>query len=625
MIDSIYTSISEYLSETDNNLVKNKKLITIANKLNSLYSNNKIKIPQIVCTGTQSCAKSSTLCGLMSMNILPIGKNMCTRTPTKIEMSYTDSNKITIIIGHYNNCEFISDKKYEYSEITIVEEEIIQEHIENFTIKHAGSQKNISFKEIVIRINSNSVPNLTLIDLPGLVMVACEDQGQPADIKNQIKDLIKHYIIQENTIIMGVFPARVDLEVDPALELIKEYDKEGERTIGILTKIDLMNENNDIVDYLENNISNNLKLKYGYYGVKNKIDNNITYKEHYNQEKKFFCSHKAYKDINKSRLGILNLSIDLSNILIDKIKKNIPEIQTTISEKLININQQLRLLGDKIIIDDNNKNFILNLYISDFIQTYKDSLENHSKNMNYGLNIKNIFISYRNSLKNINCLKNISNNKLKNIIDECEGNHMYYQSSTIEILEKCLIDQELNIIDLFKNPTLFCIENIYNLLINILNNILNIDSFNKYPKLKKYILDNSISLINLYKNNIILDLNLFINIEKSYIWTESAQFKKSFNDLNSLENGYSIDNIKILITEYFNSLITTFENIIPKLIMLNMIKKIQINLSNYLMENILDNNIFSLLEEDNIINDKRIYLNKQKIYNEEINNLLNDL
>ena len=43
------------------------------------------------------------------------------------------------------------------------------------------------------------------------------------------------------------------------LELIKEYDKEGQRTIGVLTKIDLMNENSDIVDYLENNISNNLK------------------------------------------------------------------------------------------------------------------------------------------------------------------------------------------------------------------------------------------------------------------------------------------------------------------------------------------------------------------------------
>ena len=319
-MDVIYTSISEYLSETDNNLVKNKKLITIANKLNSLYKNDKITIPQLVVTGCQSSAKSSILCGLMSMNILPTGKNMVTRTPTKLELSYIDNNKSTIDIGYYENYEFVLDKKYEYNEITIVEEEIIQKHIENFTIKHAGNMKNISYKEIVVRISSSNVPNLTLIDLPGLVMVACTDQGQPENIKNQIKDLIKYYITQENTIIMGVFPARCDLEVDPALELIKEYDKNGDRTIGILTKIDLMNENNDIVNYLENNISNNLKLKYGYYGVKNKIDKNITYKEHYNQEANYFNNHKIYKNVNKTKLGTLNLSIDLSNILIDEIK-----------------------------------------------------------------------------------------------------------------------------------------------------------------------------------------------------------------------------------------------------------------------------------------------------------------
>ena len=116
----------------------------------------------IVVTGCQSFSESN-LCGLMSMNILPTGKNMVTRTPTKLELSYTDNSKITIDIGHYENYEFISNKKYEYNEITIIEEEIIQEHIEQFTLKYAGDMKNISFKEIVIRISSNSVPNLTLI------------------------------------------------------------------------------------------------------------------------------------------------------------------------------------------------------------------------------------------------------------------------------------------------------------------------------------------------------------------------------------------------------------------------------------------------------------------------------
>ena len=625
MIDAIYTSISDYLGdEYNNNLIQNKKLITIANKLNSLYKDDKIKIPQIVIVGCQSSAKSSTICGLMSMNILPTNKNMCTRTPTKLELNYINNNKIIVDIGYYNNYEFISDKKYEYNEITIIEEEIIQEHIEQFTIKHAGNKKDISFKEIVIRISSNNTPNLTLIDLPGLVMVARQDEGQPENIKEQIKDLIKYYITQENSIIMGVFPARCDIEVDPALELIKEYDKEGERTIGVLTKIDLMNENNDIVNYLENNISNNLKLKYGYYGIKNKIDKNILYKEHYNQELNYFNNHKAYKDINKSKLGIVKLSNDLSNILINEIKKKIPEIQTTISEKLININQELENFGEDIIIDNNNKNFILNLYISDFVECYKDTLNNHSKIINNGRHIKNIFIEYRKNLHNIDCLKNISNKKIQNIINDCEGNQMYYQNSIIEILEKCLIDNELNIIDLIKNPTLICIENIIILLFNIINNILEIDKFNKYPKLKNFILYKSQELIEIYKKDILKYIYFLIDTEKSYIWTESEDFKLKYKNINLLNDDF-LNDIKILIESYFITLIQSFENLIPKIIMSEIIKKIQKNLFHSLMNNIKEKDILNLLKESDLIYNKRCNLLKQKKFNEEIHILLNDL
>ncbi len=624
MIDALYTSISGYLGEESNNLVQNKKLINIANKLNSLYTNENIQIPQIVVVGCQSSAKSTTLCSLISMNILPTNKNMCTRLPLKLELTNTNDNKIIVDIGHYKNYEFISDKKYEYSEITVVEEDIIQEYIEQFTIKHAGSKKNISCKEIVIRINSNSIPNLTLIDLPGLVMIPRVDEGQPEDIKEQIKDLIKHYIIQENTIIMGVFQARCDLEVDPALELIKEYDREGERTIGVLTKIDLMNENSDIVDYLENNISNNLKLKYGYYAIKNKLDKDITYKEHYNKELEFFNNHKAYKDINKSRIGILNLSADLSNILINEIKKKIPEIQTTISEKLININQQLENLGEDIMIDNNNKNFILNLYISDFVEFYKDTLNNHSKIINNGRYIKNIFIDYRKNLHNIDCLKNISNQKIQNIINDCEGNHMYYQNSIIEILEKCLIDNELNIIDLLKNPTLICIENIIVLLSNIINNVLDIDKFNKFPELKKYILNKTQELIETYKKDISTYIYFLINTEKSYIWTESNDFKLKYKEINLLNDNF-LDDIKILIKSYFTTLIESFENLIPKIIMSEIIKKLQKNLFHSLMSNIKEDDILKLLKESDIIYNKRCELLNQKKFNQEIHTLLNNL
>ena len=68
----------------------------------------------------------------------------------------------------------------------------------------------------------------------------------------------------------------------------------------------------------------------------------------------------------------------------------------------------------------------LNLYISDFVEFYKDTLNNHSKIINNGRHIKNIFIEYRKNLHNIDCLKNISNKKIQNIINDCEGNQINY-------------------------------------------------------------------------------------------------------------------------------------------------------------------------------------------------------
>ena len=90
---------------------------------------------------------------------------------------------------------------------------------------------------IYLRLYSPHVPNLSLVDLPGLTMTALTAQGQPKDIKQQIRTMVSDYISQARTIILMVCPARADLEADPAVELAREFDPSGSRTVGILTKV----------------------------------------------------------------------------------------------------------------------------------------------------------------------------------------------------------------------------------------------------------------------------------------------------------------------------------------------------------------------------------------------------
>ena len=134
---------------------------------------------------------------------------------------------------------------------------------------------------------SNLVLNLTLIDLPGLTKVPIGDQ--PADIEHQIRTMILYFIGKESCLILAVTPANTDLANSDALKLAKEVDPQGIRTIGVITKLDLMDDGTDARDILENKL---LPLRRGYIGVVNRSQKDIEGRKDINvaisAERKFF-------------------------------------------------------------------------------------------------------------------------------------------------------------------------------------------------------------------------------------------------------------------------------------------------------------------------------------------------
>merc|ERR1712100_113778 len=188
------------------------------------------------------------------MDLMPMGKNMVTRTPLNIQLTKSIDEAFADF-GIYNNGKWQSYKKIRFIQDIPNKTEIKEVHdeINSQTVKKAGEGMNISHDPIILKINSPNIPNLSLVDLPGLTMVACTDKGQPKDIKEQIQNMIGKYIENARAIILAIIPARTDIEADPALELIKKYDPQGKRTVGIFTKIDLMNIETDISDYINNN------------------------------------------------------------------------------------------------------------------------------------------------------------------------------------------------------------------------------------------------------------------------------------------------------------------------------------------------------------------------------------
>ena len=123
--------------------------------------------------------------------------------------------------------------------------------------------------------------------MPGLTKVAVGDQ--PQDIEAQIRDMLLQFITKETCLILAVTPANTDLATSDALQLAKSVDPDGLRTIGVLTKLDLMDEGTDARDILENKV---LPLRRGYVGVVNRsqkdIDGRKDIKAAMAAERKFF-------------------------------------------------------------------------------------------------------------------------------------------------------------------------------------------------------------------------------------------------------------------------------------------------------------------------------------------------
>ena len=139
--------------------------------------------------------------------------------------------------------EFLHIPGQKFYDFNKIRDEIVKE-----TEAKAGRNVGISPAPINLRIYSPNVLTLTLVDLPGLTKVPVGDQ--PKDIERQIREMVLKQISKSNSIILAVTAANVDLANSDGLKLAREVDPEGQRTIGVLTKVDLMDEGTDVVDIL---------------------------------------------------------------------------------------------------------------------------------------------------------------------------------------------------------------------------------------------------------------------------------------------------------------------------------------------------------------------------------------
>ncbi|ELT92970.1 hypothetical protein CAPTEDRAFT_98909 [Capitella teleta] len=305
-----------------------EQLIPIVNKLQDAFASLGVglplDLPQIAVVGSQSAGKSSVLENFVGRDFLPRGSGIVTRRPLVLQL----------INGKQEFAEFVHCKGRIFTDF-----EMVRKEIEDETDRATGSNKGISNVPINLKVTSPNVLNLTLIDLPGMTKVAVGDQ--PPDIETQIRSMIMEFIGKDSCLILAVSPANADLANSDALKIAKEVDPPGTRTIGVITKLDLMDDGTDARDILENKL---LPLRRGYIGVVNRSQKDIEGRKDIRQalsnERKFFLGHPSYRHM-ADRMGTPYLQRVLNQQLTNHIRDTLPSLRNKLQSQLLSMERDV--------------------------------------------------------------------------------------------------------------------------------------------------------------------------------------------------------------------------------------------------------------------------------------------
>jgi dynamin 1-like protein len=336
----------------------------------------------------------------------------------------------------------------------------IRAEIERVTDAETGKNKGVSKKAINLKIYSPHVINLTLVDLPGMTRVPIGDQ--PADIEVQIREMILAFIKKPSSIILAVTAANTDLSNSDALNLARMVDPDGNRTIGVLTKIDIMDKGTNAMDVLLNKV---IPLQMGYVGIINRSQEDITRKvpirDALRAEAAYFKNHALYRSIS-SRCGTQFLAKSLNKILMHHIRDALPELKSKISKMLAEAHAELAGYGDAIFESPGARGALLLQIITKFCNNFAAAIDGNLTTLSTtelygGARINFIFNEiFGACLARVDPLAGLTLADVKTTIRNATGPKaaLFVPESSFELLVKRQIAR-------LQDPSLACVDLVY--------------------------------------------------------------------------------------------------------------------------------------------------------------------
>lgn len=428
-------------------------LIHVVNKVQDIFLTLAIPmsldLPRIAVVGAQSSGKSSVLESVVGCDFLPRGAGMVTRCPVILQLQHIREGPAYAVFNHKNDMM--------YHDFEEVRKEIVEQ-----TNKLTKNPKDVTNTPIILKVFSTSVLNLTLVDLPGLIRVP--DKDQPANIGEIIRDVVLNEIKGENCVILAVSAGNVDMANSDALNLARFADPTGSRTLGVITKLDIMDKGTDAMEVLT---GKTYPLKLGYVGVVCRSPNDLKTRKSLSEavecERTFFEKTPAYASI-KTRSGIPFLGKRLSSLLLEHVRKCIPELKATVAEKLKVCKTELKSYGVEY---QGNVHAILNATISAFVEYYQSAFDGTTgtgKELNQGARVHYILHNaFTEELKTFGALDGLTDDYIRTTVANASA--LRFCSLIPDAAFEKLIKQQIRKL---QDSSLKCLDLVYEEIMKIL-------------------------------------------------------------------------------------------------------------------------------------------------------------
>ncbi|KAI8962256.1 P-loop containing nucleoside triphosphate hydrolase protein, partial [Daldinia sp. FL1419] len=303
-----------------------------------------VDLPQIIVVGDQSSGKSSVLEAISRVRF-PVKNGLCTRFATELVLRTDSQTKIDVRILPCPGLDRSPGPPFDESSFS---KEDLPRIVEEAKARMLEGDAGFSEDVLRIEISSPDVPHLTMVDLPGFYH--SEDENQSAAGRMIVDRLAERYMARGNSIILAVISARNQLILQKVLSKVKHHDEHKERTIGIITKPDILtpgtlDESNFV--RLAKNLDRSHELTLGWHVLRNRgeMEASDTDDQRDQKESDFFQSG-IWSSVPSKNRGVAALRKKLSGILLQHIKNNLQSLIEKIEESINDRKARLERLGD---------------------------------------------------------------------------------------------------------------------------------------------------------------------------------------------------------------------------------------------------------------------------------------